>query len=206
VINPQAVAIQHDVSGALDPPCDLALAAATAVPSAPPACRIRKEIRDNYEFLWRCLRRLGVTRASVEDAAQQVLIVFARRIQDVHPGAERAFLFATATRVVADLRKKQARSREVPDSEGLEGHPSLLPSAEQLIDESRARELLDLALAEMPLDLRCVFILFELEDLTMATIAQMLELPPGTVASRLRRARALFESTAARLQRRRRSP
>ncbi len=165
------------------------------------SARLRAQVVDNYEFVWRSLRRLGVAPGSVEDAAQQVLIVFARRLDDVHPGAERAFLFATATRVASDYRKKQTRSPEVLDSEGLDAYPSVAPSADALIDQSRARALFDLVLAELPDDLRSIFILFELEELTMATIAEMLDLHPGTVASRLRRARAMFESVANRLQR-----
>lgn len=200
MIKPRPTAIQHDMSGALASSADWALAA-TPMPDARSAQRLRDQIRDNYEFLWRSLRRLGVTGPSVEDAAQLVLMVFVRRIEDVHPGAERTFLFSTAIRVASDFRKKQARSREVSDSEALEGYPSRWPSAERLIDEGRARELLDVVLAEMPIDLRVVFVLFELEELTMAKIAEMLDLPAGTVASRLRRARALFESVAARLQR-----
>jgi RNA polymerase sigma-70 factor (ECF subfamily) len=168
--------------------------------------RLRREVLKNYEFLWRSLRRLGVAEASVEDAAQQVLVVFAQRLDDVHPGAERAFLFATATRIASDVRKRQLRSRELTDSEAIEAHPSPAPSAEQLIDQGRARDLLDVILAEMPLELRTVFILFELEEMTMAAIAETLALPAGTVASRLRRARALFEEKASRLQRNGRSP
>ena len=44
----------------------------------------------------------------------------------------------------------------------------------------------------MPMELRAVFVLSELEELTMAQIAEMMSTPPGTVASRLRRARAAF--------------
>lgn len=155
----------------------------------------------NYEFLWRSLRRLGVAPGAVEDAAQQVLMVFARRIDDIHWGAERSFLFATATRVASDYRKKQARRREDADSEGMDDHASPGPSVEQLIDQGRARDALDGALAEMPFELRTVFVLFELENLTMAEIAVMLDLRPGTVASRIRRARVLFEGFAERWQR-----
>jgi RNA polymerase sigma-70 factor (ECF subfamily) len=49
----------------------------------------------------------------------------------------------------------------------------------------------------LSLELRAVFVLYELEDFTMAEIARTLELPPGTVASRLRRARETFERLAA---------
>lgn len=167
---------------------------------------MRREVTRNYDFLWRSLRRLGVPQASVEDAAQQVLVVFAQRLDDVHPGAERAFLFATATRVAADLRKHLTRLREHTDPEVIDAQPSPAPSAEQLIDQGRARDFLDVILAEMPLELRTVFLLFELEEMTMAAIAEMLALPAGTVASRLRRARALFEDKASRLQRSGRPP
>jgi RNA polymerase sigma-70 factor (ECF subfamily) len=176
---------------------------AGAVLSASPGDenRVRNQVRAHYDFIWRSLRRLGVPHASVEDAAQQVLLVFARRIDQVHDGAERAFLFATATRVAADHRKRQSRSREVLDSEGLDAHASDAPSAEHLIDQGRARDLFDRVLSEIHDDLRAVFILFELEDMTMAAIAEMLDLPQGTVASRLRRAREIFEEEAARWQR-----
>jgi RNA polymerase sigma-70 factor (ECF subfamily) len=55
----------------------------------------------------------------------------------------------------------------------------------------------------MPIDLRAVFVLYELEQLTSAEIAELLQIPPGTVASRLRRARESFESCVARLRARR---
>jgi RNA polymerase sigma-70 factor (ECF subfamily) len=50
------------------------------------------------------------------------------------------------------------------------------------------------------MDLRAVFVLFELEEMPTAEIAEALELPTGTVASRLRRAREEFRRIAARVQ------
>jgi RNA polymerase sigma-70 factor (ECF subfamily) len=194
------------VGGTLDPASSVARFAGAAVPAVDSDERLRTQVRANYEFLWRSLRRLGVPQAWVEDAAQQVLAVFGRRIDQVRPGAERAFLFATATRVASGFRKKKSRALEVLDSEGLDRHASAAPSAEELIDQGRARELFDRVLGEIPGDLRAVFILFELEDMTMATIAEMLDLPMGTVASRLRRAREIFEREAERWQRGGRRP
>ncbi len=161
--------------------------------------RLRAAVVQHYEFIWRTLRRLGVLSHSVEDAVQQVLLVLARRIDDVQAGSERAFMVATAVRVAADARKKQVRLREDLDPVALEARASDTPSAEELLDHGRARELLDVVLGQMPDELRMVFIFFEFEDLSMATIADLLGLPLGTVASRLRRARELFETLATRL-------
>jgi RNA polymerase sigma-70 factor (ECF subfamily) len=46
----------------------------------------------------------------------------------------------------------------------------------------------------MSIDLRAVFVLFELEQTTLSEIAVLLDVPRGTVASRLRRAREYYES------------
>jgi len=201
MIKARWASIQGYVSSTLDPMSEGALAAAPMAASGASKDRLEREISENYEFLWRSLRRLGIADGSVEDAVQQVLVVFARRIDDIHLGAERSFLFATATRVAADFRKMQNRRREVLDTDALDNHASSTPSVEQLIDQGRAREIFDWVLGEIPIELRTVFILFELESMTMANIADMLDLRPGTVASRLRRARAMFESKATRLQR-----
>jgi RNA polymerase sigma-70 factor (ECF subfamily) len=168
--------------------------------------RLRAAIAAHYEVVWRTLRRLGVEERSVEDAAQQVLIVLARRLDDVRPGAERAFMLASAARVAADARKKVRRAREELGDEAAAGRPGVGPTVDELLDQGRARDLLDVVLGELPDELRSVFVLFELEELTMATIAETLGIPAGTVASRLRRARELFEASAARLARDGRKP
>jgi RNA polymerase sigma factor (sigma-70 family) len=82
--------------------------------------------------------------------------------------------------------------------------PSL--SAEDLLDRAKARTVLDAVLAEMPVTLRSVFVLFELEQLSTVEIAELLGVPRGTVASRLRRAREDFEKRVRRLEASTRSP
>lgn len=175
-------------------------------PSPAEAARLKAAISAHYELVWRVLRRLGVAEPAVEDAAQQVLIVFASRLEDIRAGAERAFMIATATRVAADVRKKRVRTRESLDPDAIAAEQCPTPLADELLDRNRARRWLDTALNQMPDEQRAVFVLFELEDMTMATIAELLGLAPGTVASRLRRARATFESTAAQLARPRNQP
>ncbi len=79
------------------------------------------------------------------------------------------------------------------------------PGLEDRIDQARARATVESILDAMPLELRAVFVLFELEQVTMAEIATLLDLPRGTVASRLRRAREHFETATRRLSAQRRS-
>ena len=64
---------------------------------------------------------------------------------------------------------------------------------EERLRRAQLQRILDL----MPIELRAVFVLSEIEELTMAQIATMVGTPPGTVASRLRRARALFSEYVA---------
>ena len=59
--------------------------------------------------------------------------------------------------------------------------------------------MLDRALDAMPGDLRTVFVLFEIEEMTMAEISNVIEIPAGTVASRLRRAREVFREIVSRM-------
>jgi len=80
-----------------------------------------------------------------------------------------------------------------------------LAEPEELVDRRRAREMLDKIVAAMPIDFRVVFVLYEIEGLDTAEIAAIVGIPSGTVASRLRRARADFEGRVARLEARARS-
>jgi RNA polymerase sigma-70 factor (ECF subfamily) len=158
--------------------------------------RLRIQVEAYYDFVWRSLRRLGVASGDVDDTAQLVFVTMARKLGSIRPGAERSFLFQTAMRVAADNRRTHRRRREVPEVD--DGGPATdrAPTGEELLDLRRARVHLDKILDAMPDDLRAVFVLFEIDQLTMAEIAQLLDLAPGTVASRLRRARVEFRDKA----------
>ena len=145
-------------------------------------------------FVWRSLRRLGVSDGDVDDASQQVFLVAHRRLAEIAFESERSFLFQTALRVAADWRRAHKRRGEQVGMD-LQDLPDASANPEELMDQRRARALLDRVLGGMPMDLRAVFVLFELEELTMMEIATISSIPPGTVASRLRRARQLFQET-----------
>jgi RNA polymerase sigma-70 factor (ECF subfamily) len=162
------------------------------------ASRITALVGNQYDFVWRTLRRLGLGEADADDAAQQVFLTASRKIDAIRLGSERSFLFQTALRVASDTRRAARRRREdqLVDEIDL---PASTPSTDELVELHRARAELDRILDAMPLDLRAVFVLFELEQATMAETAKLLDLPAGTVASRLRRAREAFHAGVKRL-------
>lgn len=162
--------------------------------------RLRGMVDRYLDFVARVLRNAGTPDAEIDDDVQRTFITVARRLDDVRQGAEKSFLLQTALRVAAHARRTAARRREVPHGEA----PELIESfatPEQLTDQKRARQLLDAVLDRMTPDLRTVFVLYEFEELSMIEIAAALGIPQGTVASRLRRARADFRERVRSLER-----
>ncbi len=68
-------------------------------------------------------------------------------------------------------------------------------------DRRADEQLCDLVLSKVDPELAEVFVLYEIEGLTSPEIAELLEIPLGSVASRLRRAREQFRSAAERVER-----
>jgi RNA polymerase sigma-70 factor, ECF subfamily len=153
--------------------------------------RLRALVDRYVDFVARVLRNAGTPEAEIDDDVQRTFIAVANRLDDVRPEAEKSFLLQTALRMAAHARRTLARRREVHDSDA-QLRIQVPIQTEQLLDQKRARELLDEVLETMAPDLRMVFVLYELEELSMIEISAALEIPQGTVASRLRRARADF--------------
>jgi RNA polymerase sigma-70 factor, ECF subfamily len=160
--------------------------------------RLRAVVRGDFDFVSRALRALGVVDADVDDAIQQTFIILMGKLEEVPEGAERAFLFRTAVNVASNVRRGRSRRREGdPDDLATVATPAASP--EDLLDHRRALAVLDQVLEDMPMDLRAVFVLSEVEQMTAPEIASVLLVPQGTVASRLRRAREDFQSRVRRL-------
>lgn len=181
----------------------------TAAGAAPPRAqatvtspdRLTTLFHEHFDLVWRTVRRLGVSPEAIDDAAQEVFVIASRRLASIEHGKERAFLYGTAVRVASTARRTRSRRRQadLPDDARDPADPA--PAADELVDRKRARELLDELVARLPDDTRPVFVLYELEGLTMDQIATCLDVPPGTVASRLRRAREVFQAAVAKLDR-----
>jgi RNA polymerase sigma-70 factor (ECF subfamily) len=161
---------------------------------------LRSLFEQHYAPVWHLLRRFGVESPQLDDAAQEVFWVAARRLGDIREGSERAFLYGVALRVASNetRRRKNAPLRAEPEEVARLVDPS--PSPHEHLEQRRARQLLDVALDRLPLELRTVFVLAELEQLEVREIAELEEIPLGTANSRLRRAREEFAAIAKRIR------
>jgi RNA polymerase sigma-70 factor (ECF subfamily) len=161
--------------------------------------RIAEAVRRHGPVVFRVLRRAGLAPADAEDASQDVFEIFLRRVASVSSVAERAFLISTALRVAADRRRSKWRT-SVSEPLDLEQSSPDAVTPEDALDLVQARALLDRALDALDQSEREVFILAELEQMTRDEVASVLGLAPGTVASRLRRAREAFEAAVRRIR------
>jgi RNA polymerase sigma-70 factor (ECF subfamily) len=163
-----------------------------AVAESAADARLRACVSLHARAVWRVLRRNGVPEADADDGVQKVFLVLARKIEEVLPERELGFLLRTATFVASESRRTQRRRHEV-DGPIHDVHESKELRPDDAVAQRQAVERLDAILDAMEEPLRAVFVLYELEEMTMAAIAETLEVPMGTVASRLRRARVRFE-------------
>jgi RNA polymerase sigma-70 factor (ECF subfamily) len=152
----------------------------------------------DFDFIWRSLRRLGLDEAAADDAAQETFVVAAKKLEKIDLGRERSFLLSTAVRLAANVRRSRAyRDRREaaaaapppPPDESSKEIVSIAPLPDEQAAQRQQLARLDEALSNLPDDLREVIVLTELEALPQPEIASLLNLPLGTVASRLRRAR-----------------
>jgi RNA polymerase sigma-70 factor, ECF subfamily len=146
------------------------------------------------------LRQLGVEEGRVDDAAQEVFIVASRKLDQIELGRERNYLLSSALRIAANFRRAGRARREVSDERAFEQERDPTPQADQLLYRKRLRQEFDEILGAWPPEIRTAFVLFELEGLSVPEIASLTEAKLGTVASRLRRARELFQMAVKRLK------
>jgi RNA polymerase sigma-70 factor, ECF subfamily len=91
-----------------------------------------------------------------------------------------------ANLAINERRSPRSREEELPEEYVLR---SPEPGPLRALLEREAGEMLERALAQLPLEQRAIFVLRTFEDLSYQEIAEALDLPPGTVMSRLSRAR-----------------
>jgi RNA polymerase sigma-70 factor, ECF subfamily len=161
---------------------------------------------EHFDFVWRSLRRLGVHPSDVADATQEVFLVVHRRLAEFEGRARiTTWLYRICLRVASDRRRRaHLRHEEPSDMESLNQTDLGRSSEDKMVDDEDLR-LLQAALMALSLEQRAVFTLFELEKLTGESIASVLEIPLGTVYSRLRLGREAFRKALLRESARQRS-
>ncbi|MBK8256169.1 MAG: sigma-70 family RNA polymerase sigma factor [Polyangiaceae bacterium] len=157
-------------------------------------------VRDHAAFVWRSVRRLGVPAADVDDVTQTVFLKVRERLGELTPESARGALYRLALGLSSNHKRSVSRRREVDiedesvrtvDRSAMGRNPST---------QVEQRQLLDKLLEPLAIDLRAVLVLHEAEELTVPEIAELLDIPTGTAASRLRRAREEVKLSLARLK------
>jgi RNA polymerase sigma-70 factor (ECF subfamily) len=142
--------------------------------------------REHFAFVWRNARRLGCSDDWVDDAVHEVFLVATRRLAEFEGRSSlRTWLFAITFRVVSRMRRDRVR-RSAQVERYLAERPALVADAAR---ETEAAQYLRQLLLKLNEAQRVVLILSELEGFTSSEIAQTLNVPTGTVDSRLRAAR-----------------
>lgn len=139
-------------------------------------------------FVWRSLHRLGIAQRDLPDLLQEVFVVVHRRRAEYDPARPlRAWLWGICVGLARNYRRRAFRWRErltdlLPERRSSDG-----PDAE--LDRRRRRERGRRILEALEPEKRAVFVMFEVEGMSGRQIADLLDLPVGTVHSRLHAAR-----------------
>lgn len=180
------------------------------------ARRIAGEARDRVRFeeealaladqVYRVARRLVGTREEAEDLVQETYARAFRAWRQYTPGTNlRAWLLRILTNLNVDRGRKLQRT---PDMQPLEESDYYLANrmaesaGENSLDQERVVERLSqdsivTALSSLPHDFRDVVVLVDIGDFSYADASQILEIPMGTVMSRLHRGRRLLKQRLA---------
>jgi RNA polymerase sigma-70 factor, ECF subfamily len=144
----------------------------------------------NFGFVWRNLRRLGVLEHQLRDSAQDVFVVVHRRLGQ-WDGSEsmRPWLYSILRRVAADTRRRHRR-KELPQRDEVHALVDLREAGpENNAARNQEMRLLHALLEQLDDDKREVLILVDLEGMTVPEVATLFGVNLNTVYSRLRAAR-----------------
>ena len=145
---------------------------------------------EHAPYVGRTLRCLGVGEREVGDAVQDVFLVVHRRLGEFAGRASvRTWLYAICLRVAREQRRRGARRRgdvvgELPDVEAGAG-----ASPEVAVEKQRALAVALEILEGISEEKRTVFVLYEVEQVPMAEVAELAGCPLQTAYSRLHAAR-----------------
>src|SRR3954468_6491043 len=153
----------------------------------PAATDFPEIFQQHARFLWRTLMNLGVPSREAQDLCQEVMIIVHRRLPSFDGRSLRGWLYGICVRVASDYRRSARVRREIVS----ESPPDEVSSSDlvEFIDRGRDVRLLLGALAQLDEAKRVAFVLFEIEELTLAEVAEAVGAPLQTVYSRIKAAR-----------------
>lgn len=151
------------------------------------------ELMNRYEVrLFNYLKRIVRNAADAEDVYQETFLRVYRHAARFNPeSAFRPWLYRIATNLCMDLMRKRSRRKETSLESGGAGNDSpltvkdLSPSPAEVSEHHERQAALAKAVAELPEKQRAVFLLARYEGLPYAEIAEVLDVPVGTVKSRM---------------------
>lgn len=147
-----------------------------------------------YAPVWRCLRALGVPVDQLDDAAQDVFLVVHRKLPHFdHATSVRSWILGIARNVA--LKVHDRRRRPGPRLVLVQPEPS---APEELLARREAAVVVERFLDTLQPEQRAVFVLAQLEGLSVPEIADVLGIKLNTAYSRLRLARRCFDRVVAR--------
>ncbi|MGZ6067407.1 MAG: RNA polymerase sigma factor [Polyangiales bacterium] len=154
-----------------------------------------------FPWVYRAARRLGVHPSSLDDVVQDVFLVVHRKLDTFERRASlKSWIYGITLHVVRGRRRTAKRRPETPT---IDEELALLPGKGDPHSEAMRREALATVLRildSLSEEQREVFVLAELEELSVPEIAEASGTNVNTVYSRLRAARKSFEEAAARLR------
>jgi RNA polymerase sigma-70 factor (ECF subfamily) len=143
----------------------------------------------HLDAVFRLAMWLAGNRAEAEDIVQETFVQALQSFHRFEPGTNaRAWLLS----IMRHVRSNRLRSRRrTPIEEDAADHVARTPAVEQTPQDVTDPEVLE-ALADLPADFQEIVLLSDVEDLSYREIASVLDIPIGTVMSRLHRARRLL--------------
>lgn len=149
-------------------------------------------VTEHSEMLYRYAYRLSGSAADAEDLTQQAFLAAHRHLDQLRePARAKSWLCA----ILRNVYLKQLRSQGGVQVNSLEDVAE--PAAEMPLDAPIDDEQLQAALQELPEEYRSPVVLFYFGELSYKEIAEQLEVPIGTVMSRLARGKLLLKKRLA---------
>jgi RNA polymerase sigma-70 factor, ECF subfamily len=168
--------------------------------------RFEEEALDLSDQVYRVARHLANSREEADELMQETYVRAFRSWQQYAPGTNlRAWLLRILTNLNIDRGRRQQRAPQTTSLDEKSDYylyDKLEEQEGRPIDEERVIERLSQdsivdALAHVPHDFRDVLVLVDIGDFSYADTAQILDIPVGTVMSRLHRARRILKGELA---------